>query len=46
MEIIAPLVLALLFVVFGLSNRGTQSMRCDGCTGTGECQASGECQEK
>jgi len=46
MELIAPFVLALLFIVFGLSHRGNRGMRCDGCPGTGDCQGVGDCQQR
>ncbi len=38
MELLAPILLALLFVVFGLSHRGRSPGRCAACTGTGDCK--------
>ncbi len=37
MEWLAPLLLAALFVVFGLSQKGRSSGGCASCSGDGEC---------
>jgi hypothetical protein len=41
MEMFAPVLLALLFILFGLSQRGRSTGGCAGCTGAGECQGKG-----
>jgi hypothetical protein len=38
MEILAPALLALLFIVFGLTQRGRSSGGCAGCPGDGACE--------
>jgi hypothetical protein len=40
MEVLAPALLALLFILYGLSQRGRSPGSCAGCTGEGKCQES------
>jgi hypothetical protein len=44
MEFIAPLLLAILFIVFGLSYRSGGG--CDGCTGRGGCHGQAGCPQQ
>ena len=47
-ELLAPALLALLFILFGLSHRGRPAGGCAACTGAGECEgkASGSCSSR
>jgi hypothetical protein len=44
MELVAPLLLAALFILFGLSYRGRGG--CGGCSGSGECHGQAGCPRK
>jgi hypothetical protein len=44
MEFVAPLALAVLFIVFGLSYRGRGG--CDACSGRGQCHGEGRCPQQ
>jgi hypothetical protein len=46
MELLAPVLLALLFILFGLSHRGRSPGGCAGCTGEGECKGKASCDRK
>ena len=42
MEMLAPAILALLFIAFGLSRRGHSHEGCGSCAGDGVCRGKGD----
>jgi hypothetical protein len=43
MEMLAPALLALLFILFGLSGRGRSSSGCAACAGEDGCEKKARC---